>query len=224
MVSFGNLLKQLAMWGKDILDRFVCFQASNSPNDTFSPVGSELSSMHGISVIAQTIRNRLHKSNLHTKLPIRAPGVSHGKRTRRLEFTEEIGKRSFQAWEEWIKIWFATWFKKTDCVAYYWQRMSLANRWRNWHILSFTSDDLSWSFDRFQIVENLVLFQVMTSPDLNAIKFVWDMLMRLEESLEELVNLIQEQWQIQQHDINNQIINMVDTCRAVIINKNSEIL
>lgn len=70
-------------------DRFLILQARRDRTTTASQLVQELSRVHNVQVSDQTVRNRLHEGQLHSRRPLRVPQLTHGNRASRLAWCQE---------------------------------------------------------------------------------------------------------------------------------------
>lgn len=77
-------------------DRYIVLQARPDPKLTARQLVVSLSTTHSVTVSAQTIRNRLHESGLHSRRPLRCPALRRGNRARRVEWCELLQNWDFE--------------------------------------------------------------------------------------------------------------------------------
>ena len=76
-------------------DRFLVLTARRQPNITAPALVIDLQRAHNITVGCDTIRNRLHETNIHNRRLLRCPPLSRGNRAARLEWCQK-----YQNWNE----------------------------------------------------------------------------------------------------------------------------
>ncbi|XP_045471832.1 uncharacterized protein LOC123678722 [Harmonia axyridis] len=86
-----------------IQDRFLVLTARRQPTITAPELDMEFQRAHNLTIGRDTVRNRLHEADLHSRRPIRCPPLSRGNRAARLNWCRE-----FQNWgvNEWSTILF----------------------------------------------------------------------------------------------------------------------
>ncbi|KAL3288145.1 hypothetical protein HHI36_002593 [Cryptolaemus montrouzieri] len=70
-------------------DRFLVIQARRVRTTTASQLAQEISRVHNVHTSNQTVRNRLHEGQLHSRRPLRVPQLTHGNRAARLDWCQE---------------------------------------------------------------------------------------------------------------------------------------
>lgn len=95
---------------------------------TARELSEEPLNVHGVSVSDQTVINRLHKAGLHSRRPIRVPGLRQGNRAARLAWAEEHAR-----WggAEWASILFTD-----ECRFGFWPDSRRERVWRTTGALS----------------------------------------------------------------------------------------
>lgn len=79
-------------------DRFLMLNARRHPTITAPELVTELQRAHNIIVGRDTVRNRLHEANLHSRRPLRCPPLSIGNRTARLHWCQEYQNWDANSW------------------------------------------------------------------------------------------------------------------------------
>lgn len=81
-----------------IQDRFIRLNALRDRSVTAGQIVNQLNQTHNIVVSDQTVRNRLHEFNLHSRRPLRVPPLTRGNRALRLEWAHEHLQWGHQEW------------------------------------------------------------------------------------------------------------------------------
>lgn len=79
-------------------DRFLILTARRQPTITAPELVTDLQRAHNITIGRDTVRNRLHKANLHNRRPIRCQPLSRGNRAARLDWCQQYQNWGANNW------------------------------------------------------------------------------------------------------------------------------
>ncbi|DAZ94294.1 TPA: hypothetical protein N0F65_012063 [Lagenidium giganteum] len=83
-----------------MLDRIIVRAAKADPNVAASDVAAHLEENHGVSVLPQTIRNRMRAADFHGRAKRKKPYLTKKHKTKRLEYARKYAQYTVEDWKK----------------------------------------------------------------------------------------------------------------------------